>query len=148
MGARQGCVGFGYLVSPLGPPLLLPLATAASAAATAVAAAAVHSIPHFHPFPRQQPLSLPSVFLPPPPRRRSPFAQPLSLTLPFCRLFFPAARLSAVLLVFLTKDPLNTSAVITSRQPPRVARLPQQTHPLIQPPPRASTGPTNRRATT
>lgn len=98
--------------------------------------------------PQQQPLSLPSVFLPPPPRRRSPFAQPLSLTLPFCRLFFPAARLSAVLLVFLTKDPLNTSAVITSRQPPRVARLPQQTHPLIQPPPRASTGPTNRRATT
>jgi hypothetical protein len=45
-----------------------------------------------------------------------------------------------VLLVFLTKDPLNTSAVITSRQPPRVARLPQQTHPLIRPPPRASTG--------
>lgn len=107
------------------------------------------SIPDFHPpLPRQQPLSLPSVFLPPPSRRRSPFAQPLSLTLPFCRLFFPAARLSAVLLVFLTKDPLNTSAVITSRQPPRVARLPQQTHPLIQPPPRASTGPTNRRATT
>lgn len=48
MGARQGCVGFGYLVSPLGPPLLPPLATAASAAA-AVAAAAVHSIPLFPP---------------------------------------------------------------------------------------------------
>lgn len=53
MGARQGCVGFGYLVSPLGPPLLPPLATAASAAAaaTAVAAAAVHSIPPFPPPP-------------------------------------------------------------------------------------------------
>lgn len=49
MGARQGCVGFGYLVSPLGPPLLPPLATAASAAAAAVAAAAVHSIPLFPP---------------------------------------------------------------------------------------------------
>lgn len=145
VGARQGCVGFGYLVSPLGPPLLPLLAAVAAAAA---AAAAVHSVS-----PRLRPYSS-NLFLFPPSfsRRcraaRSPIAHLLSLTLFFFCLIPPDARLSTVLLVFLTKDPLNTSAVITSRQPSRVARLPQQTHPSIQASPRVSMGPTNRRATT
>lgn len=81
MGARQGCVGFGYLVSPLGPPLLPPLATA-TAAAVAAAAAAVHSILPSPP-PTQQPLSLPSVFLPPSPSPLSLLSFYLSISLPF-----------------------------------------------------------------
>ena len=53
----------------------------------------------------------------------------LSLSLSSHLLRLCSTRLSTVLLVFLTKDPLNTSAVITSRHPSRVARLPRQTHP-------------------
>lgn len=106
VGARQGCVGFGYLVSPLGPPLLPPLAAATAAmeaaevaevaevAAAAAAAAAVHSISHLHP--RQQPLSLPSVFLSPPPsRRRSPFALTLSHSLSLSAVSFSLPHASA-----------------------------------------------------
>lgn len=74
VGARQGCVGFGYLVSPLGPPLLPPLATAArwrwrwrQRRRRQQQQPCTPSPP-----PRRQPLSLPFVFLPPPPRLASP----------------------------------------------------------------------------
>lgn len=142
MGARQWCVGFGYLVSPLGPPPPAVLAAAATAA-TVAAAAVVHSL--------SLPLSLslsPSLLLPlslslsPPSSSFFVFLSfPLALSIPLARfrllplslsshlLRLCSTRLSTVLLVFLTKDPLNTSAVITSRHPSRVARLPRQTHP-------------------
>ena len=143
MGARQGCVGFGYLVSPLGPPPPAVLAAAATAA-TVAAAAVVHSLSLSLPLPLSLSLPLPlslSLYLPPfspfflsRSRSRSlslAFVSSLSLSLSLSShlLRLCSTRLSTVLLVFLTKDPLNTSAVITSRHPSRVARLPRQTHP-------------------